>query len=117
MRQADGDGFGSERLTWSGYEALSDYVAKRDDREDPNARIHPGATEERDGLDNDGDGQADLCGGEAAGTLADPDAKIVDEHIQDRAGWGLASVGDLNGDGDRLSLRRDPAELTARPPA
>lgn len=67
----DGDGFGSERLTWSGCEAITGYVANKDDCDDADAWIHPGATEDCDGVDNDCDGVADLCGGEAAGTSAD----------------------------------------------
>ncbi len=95
----DGDSYGTERLTWTGCDAIDGYVANADDCDDTNALIHPGATEDCDGLDNDCNGHTDLCGGGTPSSLADADAKLLGVDTYDGAGGGLCGVGDVDGDG------------------
>jgi hypothetical protein len=59
FRDRDGDGFGAG-YAMPGCEAPDGYVGNDDDCDDDAATVHPGGTEECDGLDDDCDGLVDL---------------------------------------------------------
>ena len=58
---ADGDGFGNPDLQLTQCWAPAHYVTDQSDCDDGNAAVHPGATEECDGLDHDCDGDTGLA--------------------------------------------------------
>lgn len=65
-RDADGDGHGGRSLVAYGPAAPEGYVASSDDCDDTRDRVHPGAPELPDGLDNDCDGSVDVVAKAAA---------------------------------------------------
>ena len=87
---ADGDGF-------------LDASCDGDDCDDADAAVNPDATEVcDDGIDNDCDGSPGVCLPTGDISLGDSDAIFVGEAAGDRAAQGdpgVASAGDVNGDG------------------
>jgi hypothetical protein len=55
----DGDGFGNDAVTVTGYQQPAGYVTKGGDCDDVHNTVYPGATEINDGLDNNCNGQID----------------------------------------------------------
>lgn len=58
-RDFDGDTYGNQSTTTTGYEAPAGYVSNNNDCNDTKANIKPGATEVCDNIDNDCDGAID----------------------------------------------------------
>jgi hypothetical protein len=96
----DGDGYGDPTNTLDACTQPSSYLADNTDCDDTSALASPGLTEIcGDGLDNDCDGLAGACelNGEIA--LSSADGKHLGESAYDYAGYVVAGVGDINGDG------------------
>jgi len=91
---SDGDGFGAEDNSTEACSPPSGYVPNENDCDDTNGSIHPGAVEECDGIDNDCDEDLDPCI-----DLSLADTQLFGLEEDDDAGFSLAGLGDLNGDG------------------
>ena len=75
---------------WSGSE----------DCDDEESGANPGLEEIcGDGIDNDCDGSPGDCGLDARIDLSEADGRIVGSAAGEHAGWSVAGVGDVNGDG------------------
>ena len=90
---SDGDGYGDAASTVDACDQPSGHVADGQDCDDADPEIHPGATEVKDGLDNDCDQDVDFI------DLANADAKLVGESSSDYAGRSVSSAGDVDADG------------------
>jgi len=98
---ADGDGYGDPSLTDLACDEGDGLVADATDCDDGEALIHPGAREVcGNGSDDDcaGDGDID-CDLWATTVLSDAPLALLGEAAGDRAGWQVASAGDVDGDG------------------
>jgi len=70
------------------------------DCDDHAAGANPGTPEIcGDALDNDCDGEMGVCGMDGLIDLSDADGTMVGERSGNHAGWSVAGVGDVNGDG------------------
>jgi len=70
------------------------------DCDDSNPAVNPGQVEIcMDGLDNDCDGWAGDCALGERIDLGQAGARMIGDSAGDRAGWSVAGVGDLDGDG------------------
>jgi hypothetical protein len=102
---ADEDGYGDETASpvlACEAPAAAAYVSDATDCDDSAADINPGATEVcSDGVDNDCDGSSNTC--ELTGDLSltgDEDGRWLGLAAGDAAGYHLALLGDVTGDGD-----------------
>lgn len=98
---ADGDGYGVPDSFISQCNATSGYVAESTDCDDDAIDVNPGAEEIcEDGIDNDCDGGAGICGIDS-GTYETGDADWLATGDQTYEYFGRAlTYGDINGDGD-----------------
>ncbi len=94
-KDADGDFYGDPDDSWVGCPPPEAYVQASygEDCDDADESVHPGATEELDGVDDDCDGTVDDVG------LGDLGSRLDGASSGDGAGWAVASAGDVDGDG------------------
>ena len=95
----DGDGYGGSEMVMACDQPSGGTTGSRD-CDDTDATVHPDAEEVCDGIDNNCDGltdnalsTGDLCPLEAAAIV------LTGESSGDRAGYVVASAGDINSDG------------------
>jgi hypothetical protein len=96
----DSDGYGDDTNSQNACSQPSGYLTDNSDCDDSSALAAPGLTEIcGDGFDNDCDGSAGTC--ELTGDigLSTADGKHTGESAYDYAGYVVAGVGDINGDG------------------
>ena len=95
----DSDGYGDEDdIVYSCEESVDERITTGGDCEDGDSSINPAADEACfDGIDNDCDGLDNS--GSCEMSLSSADATLIGISDGDRAGYSLASAGDLNGDG------------------
>ena len=95
----DSDGYGDDSdVVYSCEESIDDRITTGGDCEDGDSSINPGEDEACfDGVDNDCDGLDNS--GSCEMSLSIADATLIGISDGDRAGYSLASAGDLNGDG------------------
>ncbi len=97
---ADGDGYGNGGETALACSAPAGFVSRSSDCDDADPLVSPDAPEAcGDGIDNNCDGTGAGCGIEGDMTLADAAAAFHGIGEGSRAGWSVAGVGDVNGDG------------------
>ncbi|MCP4869753.1 MAG: hypothetical protein GY898_13660 [Proteobacteria bacterium] len=71
-----------------------------EDCDDLEAAANPGAVEVcGDAIDNDCDGEMGVCGMDWLIDLSDAHGTMVGERSGNHAGWSVAGIGDVNGDG------------------
>jgi hypothetical protein len=95
----DSDGYGDQDdVVYSCETSVDDRITTGGDCEDGDSSINPAADEDCfDGVDNDCDGLDNS--GSCAMSLSIADATLTGISDGDRAGYSLASAGDINGDG------------------
>ena len=95
----DSDGYGDQDdIVYSCEESVDGRITTGGDCEDGDSSISPAADEDCfDGVDNDCDGLDNS--GSCAMSLSIADATLTGISAGDRAGYSLASAGDINGDG------------------
>ena len=96
----DGDGVGTGASTVRACSQPAGFASSAGDCDDADAAAFPGATEVcGDGVDNDCDGVASLCGVWGEHPIADSDSWYIGSAPGDDAGRSVGFVGDVNGDG------------------
>ncbi len=96
----DDDGYGEDDRTRESCDAPTGYAAQGGDCDDDDDGLNPGETEVcEDGLDNDCDGGSNDCALSGDGSVGDATATLLGEEASDKAGYSVAFVGDVDGDG------------------
>ncbi len=96
----DEDGYGATKITVVACDAPTYFTADATDCDDLDADVSPGAEEVcADDVDNNCDDSALECSVAGDNELTDADAKFTGDATTTDASRGLASLGDLNGDG------------------
>ena len=92
----DGDGYGDTQYSTTACYEPGGYADNDEDCDDGDADVNPDATRIcNDGIDNDCSGVETEC----SMALEDADTVFMGAAAGDKAGYGMASIGDINGDG------------------